>query len=164
MMKEETTRSATGEQQHRHLSAGAFRSVMDAFLQAQVFHEHDERRGATTQHIREVRDLIEQHVTDAQWRKLLLLAHEAAARGQHEVTLQRFPSAACTDGGYAIDVGDTAWALTLTGASADLYHKWQKELAPRGFGISARILEYPQGKRGDAALILSWKDEPQQPA
>jgi hypothetical protein len=158
-MKNETTTSATGAQ-HRPLSAGAFRSVMDAFLQSQVLHEHDERRGATTQHIREVRDLIEQHVTDAQWRKLLLLAHEAAARGQHHVTLLRFPSASCTDGGRAIDVGDTAWAHTLTGASADLYHKWHKELAPHGFGLAARIVEYPQGKRGDAALILSWKDEP----
>ncbi|HQT77346.1 MAG TPA: hypothetical protein PLD10_09880, partial [Rhodopila sp.] len=77
-------------------------------------------------------------------------------RGEHEVLLLRFPSAQCSDGGRAINVGSDAWPETLTGEAADLYRVWRDELQPKSFQLKARILDYPGGNLGDAGLILSW--------
>ena len=32
----------------------------------------------------------------------------------------------------------------------------ERDLKPRGFALSARVLEFPDGKPGDTGLFLSW--------
>jgi hypothetical protein len=55
-----------------------------------------------------------------------------------------------------INVPDPDWPSSLRGKAADLYERWQDELKPRGFGLSARILEFPGGFPGDVGMTLVW--------
>ena len=139
------------------LSAEVFRQLFDAVMHTQVYHEGVDERAAAERRLEEVRAMIEHHTSDRRWRELLLHARHAARIGAVESLLLRFPSGQCTDGGRAINVGDNKWPETLTGASADVYRIWRDELQPKGFDVTARILEYPHGNLGDAGLFLSWK-------
>jgi hypothetical protein len=96
------------------------------------------------------------HVSDSQWHQILHRAHEAAARGEFESLLLRFPAAMCADGGRAINVPDPEWPRTLRGEPAEVYLRWERDLRPRGFGIGARIINFPDGIPGDAGLYLIW--------
>jgi len=44
----------------------------------------------------------------------------------------------------------------LRGEAAELYLRWKQDLRPLGFGLTARILDFPDGMPGDAGLFLSW--------
>jgi CBS domain-containing protein len=104
----------------------------------------------------EIFRLMAEHVTDGLWHQVLHKAHQAAARGEKEALLLRFPAAACTDGGRAINVPDPDWPRTLRGEPAEIYLRWERDLRPRGFGIAARIINFPDGIPGDAGLYLVW--------
>jgi hypothetical protein len=70
--------------------------------------------------------------------------------------LLRFPSELCSDGGRAINVAEPGWPATLRGEAAEIYLHWERELRSRGFGIAARVLEFPGGLLGDIGLFLTW--------
>jgi len=36
------------------------------------------------------------------------------------------------------------------------FARWRTELKPRGFGLAAQIVDFPDGVPGDAALFLIW--------
>lgn len=141
------------------LSAEVFRQLFDALMHTQVYHEGFDERAATERRLEEVRAMIEHHTSDRRWRELLLHARHAAHFGAVESLLLRFPSGQCTDGGRAINVGDSKWPETLTGAGADVYRIWRDELKPKGFALTAHILDYPHGDLGDAGIFLSWKKD-----
>ena len=44
----------------------------------------------------------------------------------------------------------------LKGESREVYERWEAELKPKGFGLSAKILDFPNGFPGDAGLYLNW--------
>ena len=120
--------------------------------------EASRARHDATHHLEEaLRTRFIEHVTDAQWREALDKAAAAAAEGAREFLLARFPSALCLDGGRAINALEPTWSATLTGKAADIFLRWQRELRPRGFGLGARVLEFPGGFPGDIGLFLSWK-------
>ena len=56
----------------------------------------------------------------------------------------------------AINIADPAWPKTLRGEAAELYLRWEHDLRPRGFHLSAQILEFPGGMPGDVGLFLLW--------
>src|SRR5487761_1646225 len=101
-------------------------------------------------------EIINNHVADEYWRALLHRARDAAEHGGHEMILMRFPSDACSDGGRAINGTEPGWPATLRGEATELYLRWEHELKPRGFGLSARVLDFPSGMPGDIGLFLSW--------
>ncbi len=68
----------------------------------------------------------------------------------------RFPNQLCIDGGRAINVAGHDWPATLRGTPAEIYLRWERDLKPRGFALSARVLEFPNGKPGDVGLFLIW--------
>ncbi|MGZ8407420.1 MAG: hypothetical protein ACXWVJ_05280 [Caulobacteraceae bacterium] len=80
----------------------------------------------------------------------------AAARGQTELLVMRFPNALCTDKGRAINNADPAWPDTLTGRPRQAYDLWQNQLRPAGFRLSAMIIEWPGGLPGDVGFFLKW--------
>jgi hypothetical protein len=137
------------------LTARAFRSLVDAFEHATLFPD-DAKREAADRQRRELRDLINHHMSDAQWRELLQQARMAAQGGAREFQLMRFPSADCSDDGRAISAAAANWPATLTGDAADAYRVWRKELDSKGFHFVARILEYTEDRPGDVGLYLSW--------
>ena len=88
--------------------------------------------------------------------RLIHLARAAAEHGEREFLLLRFPRGLCADNGRAINVGEADWPASLRGEAAELYLRWKQDLRPLGFGLTARILEFPDGMPGDAGLFLSW--------
>jgi hypothetical protein len=137
------------------LSVGAFRNLVDAFAHMQVFPGIQGDEVAIEQQIAKVRDYVEHHVDDAVWRERLLEASEAARAGRHASLVLRFPSRSCTDGGRAIRTEAADWPATLLGEAAEIYRVGQAELHPRGFWMTARVLDGPQDMRGELGLFLT---------
>jgi CBS domain-containing protein len=107
-------------------------------------------------HKRDVQRLIDTHISDKEWNKLVHNAREAAERGQTEFLLLRFPHQLCSDGGRAVNAPDPEWPRTLRGEAAEMYMRWERELRPRGFHLSARVVDFPDGMPGDIGLFLIW--------
>lgn len=97
----------------------------------------------------------------------------AFERGDTELMLTSFPSSFCSDDGRAVihagvppinkpKKGESArdpvpgWVGTMPKGAALVYDYWRTHLRPGGFGFSARIINYPDGKPGDIGLFLSW--------
>jgi hypothetical protein len=138
-------------------SATAFRDLEKTFEAARAHSSADAKEAAIQQQRKRVKELIDEHIDDAKWRELLHRAHEVAEHGEKEFLLLRFPSALCTDGARAINnPPDDSWPQTLQGEAAELYARWNDELKPRGFHLSARVLDFPDGKPGDVGMFLFW--------
>jgi CBS domain-containing protein len=136
--------------------AAAFRGLIADHEQHELDRAAHERAAKAAARRAAVKALIDTHVSDAAWRDLLHKAREAAERGEKEMLLLRFPATLCADGGRAINVPDPSWPATLRGEAAEIYLRWERELKPRGFRLSAHVLDFPGGLPGDVGLYLSW--------
>jgi CBS domain-containing protein len=104
----------------------------------------------------QVKLLLKTPYTDHELAHLMAKSREAARRGETSVPALVFPAALCTDGGRAINLPDPDWPATLQGKAADFFLRWDKQLRPLGFKLSARIVSFPDGFPGDAELALFW--------
>lgn len=134
------------------------RGLVEDFHRGEVRHEGEERRLAAERRRQQVESLIDHHIGNASWRNLLQQARQVAERGQTELLLLRFPSQLCSDGGRAINMMEPNWPTTLRGEAAEMYLRWERELKPNGFRLTARVLDYPGGMPGDVGLYLVWAD------
>jgi CBS domain-containing protein len=116
----------------------------------------EERRQAGERHAHEIEVTRNEHVSEDEWRHLLLDARRAAEHGATEIQVLRFPREICSDGGRMINVAEPGWQTSLRGKAAEIWHRWHRELKPRGFRMVARTLEYPGGLPGDIGLFLVW--------
>lgn len=132
----------------RHLMAEReerrHRERLEAEAEARAHHDMMVERYRTT------------HLTEAEKRSLIRHFQSAAQRGEKEIQVCRFPSDVCTDGGRAINNSDPAWPETLEGKPRDIYDLWHEHLRPLGYRLRARIVDFPGGIPGDAALFISW--------
>jgi hypothetical protein len=98
----------------------------------------------------------------------------AFERGETELMISSFPSTFCTDDGRAIinagappinkpskeeaarQVEEPDWLLALPAGVRQVYEYWKHNLKSGGFGFSARIINYPDGKPGDIGLFFTW--------
>jgi CBS domain-containing protein len=131
-------------------------------LTAESMHHETEaqekaRRSAAEQRHQRVKELIDQHIVEGNWRSILHGAREAAAHGEKEFLLLRFPADLCTDHGRAINSALADWPKTLRGEAAEIYLRWERELRPGGFHLAARVLDFPGGFPGDIGLFLVWR-------
>jgi len=156
MTGEREERPTSGSAGHEVPSAAGLRDLMEAFASARIYREDNQARVAAERRLAEVRAKIDRHVTDAALRACLHRAEEAARHGQHEALILKFPSSQCADGGRAINLRDARWPDTLSGAAAEAYQAFRRDLEPQGFHVECRILEYPNGNLGDAGMFLSW--------
>ncbi len=138
------------------LSADDFRQLVEDFHSREVEHRDNARRAAANQRRQRARELIDAHVSDDSWRAMLHRAREAAEAGQAECMVLRFPSQLCIDDGRAINTAEADWPTTLRGEAAEIYLRWERNLKLGGFELSARVLEFPDGKPGDIGLFLAW--------
>lgn len=138
------------------LSVADFRSLVTGFERHRAEVAVAARHAAAERRSERVKELIDEHVRDENWRALLHRAREAAERGDNEFMLLRFPSDLCTDRGRAINSALPDWPQTLRGEAAELYVRWENELKPRGFHLAARVLDFPRGMPGDVGLFLGW--------
>ena len=139
------------------LSAAAFRDAVRAYKEETLDHQQAQAREAQLERRRQIKALLDHHVSEELWREMLEHAELAAKNGAQEVMMLRFPSDLCSDGGRKIDVAERGWEETLRGEAAELYVRWKTELKPKGFGLSARIVSYEDGGTiGDIGLYLTW--------
>jgi CBS domain-containing protein len=137
-------------------TATEFRELVAAHAR-QLDAERDQRRHALHEaREQRIKEFAARRLSDGQWRDMLAQSRRAAASGQTEHLLIRFPSQLCADGGRAINAPDAHWPETLRGEPADVFRRWRNELHPRGFKIAAQIVDFPEGMPGDAALFLIW--------
>lgn len=138
------------------LAAGDFRQLVEDFHAGEAHHRDDTRRAAAEQRRQRTKALIDEHVFDESWKGMLHRAQQAAESGQTECMLLRFPTQLCIDGGRAINTAEKHWPVTLRGEAAEIYLRWERDLKPCGFSLSARVVDFPDGKPGDIGLFLVW--------
>ena len=139
-----------------HMGAADFRHAVEEFEEQETRKQAEVRRAAAERLRVQVEELLDQHISDAQWRDLLRKARSAADNGEKEFLLLRFPSQLCSDGGRMINVPDPNWPASLRGEAAEIYNRWYRDLRPQGFHLTAQILDFPDGIPGDAGLTLVW--------
>jgi CBS domain-containing protein len=139
-----------------NFDADDFRELVADFGHERARKQAQKRAAAASARRTRVKDLIDHHISDQAWRALLHKARMAAERGEKEFLLLQFPAQLCSDGGRAINVPDSTWPATLRGEAAEIYLRWERELKPRGFHLSAHILDFPGGLPGDVAMFLVW--------
>ncbi|HLJ20119.1 MAG TPA: CBS domain-containing protein [Stellaceae bacterium] len=114
------------------------------------------RKAAEEFRLNVVKTLIDHHVTDEIWQDALRRMRSAAERGEKELMLLRFPAELCSDGGRAVNAPEPDWPSTLRGEAAEFYLRWQRDLKPLDFRLTARVLDFPGGFPGDLGLFLAW--------
>jgi len=144
------------EEDPSKLGAEGFQRLNDEYEQEKVDKREEQRDAAAEKRKEHVEELSERHVDDGRWKDLMHRACEAAKAGEKEFELLRFPSQLCEDGGRAINISEEGWPSTLRGEPKDLYDRWEADLKPQGFRLTAKILDFPDGFPGDAGLFLTW--------
>jgi hypothetical protein len=144
------------ELNENHLAADDLRHLVADFHGRIVEYRDEARRVEAQRRRQRAKDLIDEHVFDEAWRQTLHRAREAAENGAKECMLLRFPNEVCIDGGRAINAVAKNWPATLRGEPAEIYLRWERDLKPQGFSLSARVLEFPDGKPGDIGFFLVW--------
>jgi hypothetical protein len=91
-------------------------------------------------------------------RRVLGQLRTAAAKGDKEALVMRFPNALCTDKGRALNNQEKDWPGTLVGRPLQAFEFWRDHLQPQGYGLKAMILDWPEGLPGDVGLFLTWGD------
>ena len=152
------------------LTAAAFQTLTDASAQRDLDDERASEHAADLQRIGQVRTMLREHLDTQMWDTLMTHARVAAAHGEKELELLRFPSALCSDEGREINNALPDWPATLRGEAAELYARWEKELKPAGFRLQARIAHLSQGHArrhragaGLGSLIRAAHDSPAAP-
>jgi CBS domain-containing protein len=138
------------------VTAAALKNLVAQFERKRSQMREDVERLGKEKRDEQVKLLLKSRFTDLEFAQLLTRAREAAARGETSTPALVFPSALCADGGRAINLPDPDWPKTLRGKSADFFLRWDKELRPLGFALTARIVSFPDGFPGDAELSLAW--------
>jgi CBS domain-containing protein len=140
------------------LTAESFRNLVDASVQAEVDDKKAAAHAADLARIQQVKAVLHDHLGAEMWEALLTHARVAAAHGAKELELIRFPSEACSDSGRKINIVDPTWPETLRGEAAEIHARWARDLKPTGFGLVARVVDFPHGMPGNVALILVWEN------
>lgn len=138
------------------LSAGTFRDLALQFKQHEASHREDVKSQLAETHHKQTQVMLQTRLAEASWQHMLRNARAAAQKGEQEQLLLRFPSELCTDHGRAINAPDPTWPATLRGLAAEIFLRWKKELQPQGFGLAARVVDFPDGMPGDIGLFLEW--------
>jgi len=138
------------------LNVDDFRALVADYERQRAQQRHMDHNALAESRRHRIEQLINQHISDPHWRQLIHQAHDAAAGGEREMLLLRFPSGLCSDGGRAINSEQAGWPQTLRGEAAEIYLRWEHDLKPQGFPITARVLNFPGGMPGDIGLFLDW--------
>jgi len=103
-----------------------------------------------------IEELSTRRVTPERIDRAIRRLQELAAAGQTEVMILQFPNELCTDRGRAINSLEAGWEKSLTGFPRDVFDAWAEHFRSRGYKLSAKIVEFPEGKPGDVGLFMSW--------
>ena len=134
-------------------TAESFRNLVDASVQAEVDEKKAVVHAADLVRIKQVKAVLHDHLGAEMWDALLAHARVAAAHGAKELELIRFPSEACSDSGRKINIVDPTWPETLRGEAAEVHARWLRDLKPAGFGLVARVVDFPSRHAGEHRTV-----------
>jgi CBS domain-containing protein len=140
------------------MTADAFVTLVTAAKRAGQDEAVAAKDQAKLEQERQVKALLQEHVGTPAWTALLERARAAAALGENSFELIRFPCELCSDGGRKIDVAETDWPTTLRGEAAEFYTRWERDLRPAKFGLTAQLVDYIDGIASNVALSLTWRE------
>jgi CBS domain-containing protein len=140
------------------LTADDFRGLVADFARREGERSDAVQRDAAERRREAIKELISDHIGDAGWQAMLQRARAAAENGAKETMLLRFPSDLLSDSGRAVNAPLPDWPKTLRGEAAETYLRFERELKPHGFRMTARVLDFPGGKPGDIGLFLIWSE------
>jgi hypothetical protein len=143
------------------VTAESFRTLVTVSKQADRDEAITAKQHAKREQQRRISEMLGEHLDPNVWAGLLGRAQDAATRGEKSFELFRFPCDVCSDGSRKIDVAETDWPTTLRGEAAEIFARWERELHPAGFGLTAQIVEYFDGMPGNVALTLTWNPREQ---
>jgi CBS domain-containing protein len=138
------------------ISAGGFRDLVLAAEQEKIDEAAEVKRVVGLEQQKQIKAILDQRVTNESWQELIAHAEIAAKHGEKELLLLRFPSGVCSDGGRAITNVEEGWEKTLRGEAAEIYTRWDRDLKPKGFGLTAPTLSFAHDRIGDFGLVLTW--------
>ncbi|GEM_PF-2313586 len=136
------------------LDADDFHDLNERFERDKEKRREEQREAAAEKRKERVEKMLDRHVDDERWTDLMRQAREAAKAGNKEFELLRFPCQLCSDGGRAINIAEEGWPETLRGVAKELYERYENDLRPQGFHLTAKIIDFPDGFPGDAGLFL----------
>jgi hypothetical protein len=88
--------------------------------------------------------------------RVFMLVRGAVERGDKDALVLQFPCDFLADGGRAINSGSKDWSEHLNGFAARAFHFYETDLKPRGFELSAAVIDFPGGKPGNIGFFLRW--------
>jgi hypothetical protein len=138
------------------VTADAFVANVEEFSHEKTLRHDEDRHAAAKRREAVVKDLIEHHIDDGDWQKILRQAQAASVAGHKKLLILRFPCELCCDGGRAVNAPAPEWPATLRGEAAEIYRRWESDLKPKGFHLVAQVLDFPGGMPGDIGLTLVW--------
>jgi CBS domain-containing protein len=138
------------------LSAKTLRELAAHHREEEAARRAEAQGQVAESHLKQARQLLAAKLTEESWQHMLRNARAAAQKGEEEQLLIRFPCELCTDRGRAVNAPDPNWPATLRGIAAEVFMRWKKELQPHGFGLAARVIDFPDGLPGDIGVYLEW--------
>jgi hypothetical protein len=127
------------------VTADAFLDLVTASKQAGQDEAVAAKDQAKQELQRQVKAMLQEHIDTPAWNALIERARAAAALGESSFELLRFPCDLCSDGGRKIDVTETN------------YTRWERDLRPAKFRLSAQLVDYVDGIPSNVALSLTWR-------
>lgn len=138
------------------LSADTFHDLVEHYQEQEAARRKEAHGQIEESHLKQARQLLAAKLSEESWQHMLRNARAAAQKGEEEQLLLRFPCELCTDHGRAVNAPDPDWPATLRGIAAEVFMRWKKELQPHGFGLAARVIDFPGGFPGDIGMYLEW--------
>jgi hypothetical protein len=138
------------------MSAAEVRRRMAEIELAKMQEAEEKKRRLEAQQAAQFKEFLEGEITEEELERIRFRIKVALENGQMEIEVLRFPCANLSDKGRAINNFDPNWPETLRGKAASYYQLFKMRGEPLGYKMSARVLNYPDGKPGDVGLFLSW--------
>jgi len=101
-------------------------------------------------------EFLESVFSETEIRQLERRILNSARMGEYKIDAFIFPARYCLDGGRAINNVERGWPETLCGKALSFFEFWNKNAKPRGYKLSAHIIDFPEGFLGNVCLSLDW--------
>ncbi|MFS8113838.1 hypothetical protein QD460_19105 [Rhizobium jaguaris] len=108
-------------------------------------------------HAEFIQDFFRKHISDKERDMIRRVVMKAVADGKVEALVYSFPSDFCTDSGRAINSQRSDWPSTLQGKAKELYDLFDEVARPKGYGLTAAVINFPGGVPGDIGFFLNWE-------
>jgi hypothetical protein len=140
-----------------NLSADAIHSfiVEREKRKAEESRKHAEAAKAEREKLHDV--FLKDDVPEDAMGRVALMVRKAVEMGEKQALLFQFPSDWLPDQGRSITNHAADWHEHLDGFARRAHAYFERELKPRGFQLSADILDWPNGMPGDVGFFLRWK-------